>query len=172
MCYKMRTLTKLGVAMTDRDDGRPGEGASASNDGCEPAEQFAALAARLGITRERLFKELASLAFSDMSRIVDWAPGENGLRIKLAKDLDPADRAAVAEIIASASTGRIYRVKLHDKRGALGLLMRCVEIDKPVEDDGEDPFDYIVRELDRRAAESRMADLPSETEQTEETAAR
>jgi hypothetical protein len=166
----MRTLTKLGEAMTDRNTG---DGSLPLDDG--PAEGLVALAARLGITRQRLFEELASIAFSDMSRVVDWAPGEDGLRIKLAKDLEPADRAAIAEIVASASTGRIYRIKLHDKRGALGLLTRCVEMDEmdgPVEDDGEDPFDYIIRELDRRAAQRRMAERASEPDQAEETEAR
>lgn len=185
MCYKMRTLTKLGEAMTDRETGgdlaleegcepaaslvalpdpaRDG-GAPASDDEYEPSKDNLALAARLGITAERVLKELAAIGFSDMSRIVNWAPGDEGLQIKLAKDIDRADRAAIAEIVASASTGRIYRIKLHDKRGALALLTHCVEMAGTVDDNGADIFDSIVRELDRRASKVRTAENSSRPE--------
>ena len=39
-------------------------------------------------------------------------------------DLDEADKAAVAEIIALAKDQKIYRVKMHDKPSALALLLQ------------------------------------------------
>jgi hypothetical protein len=178
----MRTLTKLGVAMSDRFSGRPGDGVSAPHAGPEPADEdnIHEIAASLDITPKRILSELASIAFSDLSRIVEWAPGEDGLRIKLARDLDPRDVSAIAELVASASTGRIYRIKLHDKRGALGLLTRCLDMlpkrnganhDQPAEDDGDDEFDDIVREIDRRVAEKRLARSSSGPAQLEEAEA-
>src|SRR5260370_26983150 len=87
-------------------------------------EEVEARAARLGITAERVLEEYASIAFADLRRIADWGPGEDGLQLKLAKDLNPADAAAIAEIVASASTGRVYRIKLHDKTAVLSALAR------------------------------------------------
>lgn len=180
----MRTLTKLGLAMTDGFPARPDDDAPAVEAEPLTAEALAEAAGRLGITADRVAGEIAAVAFSDLSRIVDWAPGDEGLNIKLAKEIDPRDRAAIAEIVASASTGRIYRIKLHDKRGALDLLVRCAVMlwkmnaqneDEQAADDGEDPVDFIVREIDRLAAEETVApgaQQPVQAEQAENPADR
>jgi hypothetical protein len=162
----MRTLTKLGEAMSDRFPGPAEDDALPAEPGPDASQEIEEIAARLGITVKRVLAEAASLAFSDLSRIVQWAPGDEGLNIKLAEDIDPRDVAAIAEIVASASTGRIYRVKLHDKRGALSLLIRCLDMvpnknarnqDQAADEDGQDPLDSIIREIDRRAAAGAVA---------------
>ena len=173
----MRTLTKLGVAMSDRFSGRPGDGVSAPNAGPEPANEndIHEIAASLDITPKRILSELASIAFSDLSRIVEWAPGEDGLRIKLAKDLDPRDVSAIAELVASASTGRIYRIKLHDKPAVLGAVARhlgmlpalsfALDEDEPTQEEGDGARDRLVLALDRIAVQGAVAHGNPEPEQ-------
>ena len=103
-------------------------------------------AARLGVTPERILEEMRPIAFSDMSRIAEWHAGKDGLQVKPSQELDETDAAAVAEIVASASTGKIYRVKLHDKTPGLVAMARCFGMfpkaataneDEPIQDDVE-----------------------------------
>jgi hypothetical protein len=119
-------------------------------------------AARLGVTPERVLEEMRRIAFSDLSRIAEWHAGEDGLRVKPSKELDEADAAAVAEIVASASTGRIYRIKLHDKTPGLVVIARCIDMfpratahneDETIEDDVESAREQLIMELDRLSAE-------------------
>ncbi len=128
-----------------------------------PVEEVAARAARLGITPERVLEEYARIAFSNLRDIAEWGPGEGGLQVKPSKDLTPAQVAAIAEIVASACTGTVYRIKLHDKKPVLDAIARYLGMlppikpapneEEPTEDEGEDPHDFIIRELDRLAAE-------------------
>src|ERR1051326_858503 len=167
----MRTLTKLGVAMTHRD--RPARRSVRRIRGAPDVEEIETRAARLGITVDRVLQEYARIAFADLRDIVDWQPGEDGLRIKPAADLSPDQAAAIAEIVASASTGRVYRIKLHDKTPVLAAIGRCLRMfpkekpaphdqGQPEEEDGEDPREFLARELARlRAA---RADRPAAAE--------
>ena len=128
-----------------------------------PVEEVAARAARLGITAERVLQEYARIGFADIRQIVEWEPGEDGLKIKPSAKLLDGEAAAIAEIVAQASTGKVYRIKLHDKTPVLGALGRAIGVfpqnrsrageDEATDDDGEDPRDFIIRELDRLAAE-------------------
>jgi hypothetical protein len=114
-------------------------------------------AERLGITPERVLQEYARIAFADIRNIVTWT--NEGMEINLTGD----DAAAVLEIVTSASTQKPYRVKLHDKTPVLGALARCLGMlparqpapnDGDVtDDDGEDPRETLIREIDRLVAQ-------------------
>jgi len=120
-------------------------------------EEVAERAARLGITLDRVLEALAWIAFGDITRVVSW--DTDTLTMTASGDLDEADRAAVAEIIASAKDQKIYRVKMHDKPTALALLLRWLDkLEKMKseasggeqdDDDEEDPREFLIRELTR-----------------------
>ena|SRR5215204_449969 len=162
MCYKIATLDNLGDGMAMPDWHRRRNGTSRPRRA--PVEDIEARAARLGITPERILLEYARLAFSDLSRIATWQPGEDGLDITPSGKLDEADAAAIAEIVASASTGKIYRIKLHDKTPVLGALARCLDMlpkGAPVQSENESTQDEaqaarqrLIATLDRLAAEA------------------
>src|SRR5271156_5042308 len=81
-------------------------------------EDVEARAARLGITAERGLQENARIAFSNMSRIVGW-DNAGKMQAKPSTELSQDDAPAIAEIVASASTSVVYRIKLHDKKPVL-----------------------------------------------------
>ncbi len=125
-------------------------------------EDVVARAARLGITPERVLQEYARIAFSNMRHLAEWGPGEDGMTVKPSSGLDEADVAAVAEIVASASTGKIYRIKLHDKKPVLDAIARHLGMlpktptgpddDELAQEEGEDPRVELERRLARLAA--------------------
>jgi hypothetical protein len=135
-----------------------------STAGAAPVEEIVRRAARLGVTPERVLLEYARLAFSDLRRIADWRPGEDGLQVKPAETLDPADAAAIAEIVAAAASGKVYRIKLHDKAPVLGALARCLDMmpkaagvpkgDEPTQDEIDSARERLIDALDRLAAEA------------------
>jgi len=122
-----------------------------------PLEAVAERAARLGITLERVLQELVRIAYADITRIVSW--DIETLTMTKSDRLDEADRAAIAEIVASAKDKTIYRVKVLDKTPALALLLRWLDKLEKLKgeasngeqdgDDGEDPREFLVRELTR-----------------------
>jgi hypothetical protein len=130
--------------------------------GAPAFEDVEARAARLGITAERVLQEYARLAFSDMSRIVEWDDAGK-MQAKPSTGLSEDDAPAIAEIVASASTNYVYRIKLHDKKpvldalarhlGLLPLLKSVPNEDEPTQDDGESARERLILELDRLAAE-------------------
>ncbi len=115
-------------------------------------------------------REYARIAFADMRKIANWVPGDNGLNVTPSENLLDPEAAAIAEIVAGASSGRVYRIKLHDKTQVLGALARCLRMlparqlapneDDATDDDGEDPHEFLIRELDRLVAQ---ADTGSES---------
>ena len=121
-------------------------------------------AAQLGITPERVLLEMIRVAFSDLSRVADWRTGEDGLQVKNSTELDPDDAAAIAEIVASAATGRIYRIKMHDKTPGLQMIARCLDMfvkaaaaqndDEPTPDEVDRARQRLMDALDRLAAEA------------------
>jgi len=125
-----------------------------------PVEEVEARAARLGITVERVLRELGSIAFADITRIVSWDAEK--LTMTASGKLDKTETAAIAEIVASAKDGKIYRVKNHDKTPALALLLRWFWMleklkrganeNEQTDDDGEDPREFLARELARLRA--------------------
>lgn len=66
----------------------------------------------------RVLAELARLAFSDIGRIAEW--DADGVVLKSNAEVAEADRAAIAELAASAGDkGSSTRIRLHDKQRAL-----------------------------------------------------
>ncbi|MFI4947994.1 MAG: terminase small subunit [Alphaproteobacteria bacterium] len=129
--------------------------------GAPALEDVEARAARLGITAERVLREYARIAFSDMSRIIEWdAAGK--MQAKPSAELSQDDAPAIAEIVASASKNNVYRIKLHDKKPVLDALARHLGLlppsktgshDEEQADQNEDPREFLIREVDRLAAE-------------------
>jgi hypothetical protein len=124
-------------------------------------EDVEARAARLGITPERVLQEYARIAFSDMSRIVGW-DHEGTMQAKPSTGLSEDDAPAIVEIVASARFRLVYRIKLHDKKPVLDALARHLGLLPPLKtgshdeeqlDENEDPREFLIREVDRLAAE-------------------
>jgi terminase small subunit-like protein len=146
--------------MTERDQRFGGGSAHA---GPPAVEEVEARAARLGITPERVLAEYRRIAFASLRDIAEWGPGEDGLRVKLSKDLTPAQVAAIAEIVASASTGKIYRIKMHDKKPVLDAIARYLGMFPPAQaapiennsthTDAENARERLISEFDRLAAQ-------------------
>ncbi len=121
-------------------------------------------AAELEISPERVLLEIMRVAFSDLSRVAHWQTGEDGLQVKKSSELDPADAAAIAEIVASAATGRIYRIKMHEKTPGLLLVARCLGMlakpatvpndSEPTEDEASVARKHLIAALDRLATEA------------------
>jgi Terminase small subunit len=146
----------------------PGSGGDAA---LPVAEDVEARARRLGITAERVLQEYARIAFSNIQDVVEW--DDQGMRVKPSADLSDDTRAAIAEIVASAKTGSIYRVKLYGKKPVLDALARHLGLLPPLKqapdedderlDDGDDPREFLLRELDRLEREQ-AAPADPETE--------
>jgi Terminase small subunit. len=86
-------------------------------------------AERAGISRERVLKELARIAFADIRSLVEWRDEGTGLtkdaktkvlpagvRIRCSGDISDDIAAAISEVVPTSNGPRI---KLHDKRAAL-----------------------------------------------------
>ncbi len=123
-------------------------------------EDVRARAARLGITEERVLQEYARIAFADILHIARL--NADGIMTATPPGDEARDDApAIAEIVASAGKGRVYRIKLHDKKPVLDALARYLgmlppktgphEEDKPEFD--EDPREHFIREVDALRAE-------------------
>lgn len=113
------------------------------------AELLSEAAERVGVNAQRVVAELAKIAFTDLADVADWGVGEvafgfdgdgrqlppeqisDAVMVRYVdapyvkpinrKDLTPAARAAVAEV---ALTKEGFRIKMHDKVGALTQLAR------------------------------------------------
>ena len=93
---------------------------------------MAARATRIGVAADQVVAELARVAFSDIGRVLDW--DDRRVTLRELETLSAADRAAIAEISVLTPTrgSRRVRVRLHDKLGALALLMRHLGLDRAV----------------------------------------
>ena len=146
------------MEMATRHRRRRGHRAAASVAGPPAVEDVEARAARLGITADRVLREYRRIAFANLRHILEWN-GE-GMEVKPSKDLTDDDVAAIAEIVEAAATGKPYRVKLFDKKPALDAIARYLGMlpkpgateDEPTHDEGEDPREFLKRELSRLAA--------------------
>jgi hypothetical protein len=122
-------------------------------------EDIAARAARLGVTPERVLQEYARIAFVDLRHIVEW-DGAGGVHVKSSIELSADDLAAISEIVPGIDPAH-PRVKFYDKKAALDAIARHLgmfplparrhEADVP-DDEGEDPREFLTRELARIAA--------------------
>ncbi len=84
------------------------------------------IALNLGVTQERIVKEYAKIAFSDMGEFSNW--GSDGVSLKSSLDLTKDQTAAVQEVTETTSKdgGGSIKIKLHDKKGALDSLARHI----------------------------------------------
>lgn len=89
-------------------------------------EMLERAAAEAGVSAERVIREFALVAFSDMSDFAVF--GEGGVSLKDAGALTAEQRRAVAEVTQS-STG--VRIKLHSKLEALDKLARWLGLYAP-----------------------------------------
>jgi hypothetical protein len=128
------------------------------------AEDTDADGGRFQITEQRLLRECARIVFADIRNIVGWDADGIMKPAKPADQLAEDDAAAIAEIVGAAKDARIYRVKMHDKKPLLVVLLRYLDTLPPASgadddanpDDGEDPREFLKRELARIAARSRL----------------
>ena len=82
-----------------------------------------ARAERTQVSADRVVLELARIAFSDLTRIVQWGP--KGVKLRPSAELSTGDRATIAKVsetVGRAGGGRTLTVRLHDKLGALVAL--------------------------------------------------
>ena len=79
--------------------------------------------AKLEITRERVLKELARIAFSDLRRVVDFGP--DGVKLKEGSELADDDAVAIESVGQSFNQyGPTVKVKLYSKTDALEKLAK------------------------------------------------
>jgi phage terminase small subunit len=69
---------------------------------------------KYAITQERVLEELAALAFTNQTDLVEWSEGK--VKIKDSAELTPEAKAAITEVIETKAG---VRVKLADKQQAL-----------------------------------------------------
>jgi hypothetical protein len=114
------------------------------------------VAERLGITIEQVLQQYRRIAFTSLHDIVEW--DNAGMKLKT-----DADTTAVIEMVSSASTGRPYRIKLHDKKAVLDALGRAIGVfpkgapapseEQPIDIDAQSARERLIAELDRLADE-------------------
>lgn len=81
--------------------------------------------ARTGITADRVVKEIARVAFSDMRKLMTWGP--SGVSLVPSDRLDDESAAAVSEVSETVTKdGGSLKLKLHNKVEALEKLARHV----------------------------------------------
>jgi phage terminase small subunit len=83
----------------------------------------AQLAAKAGVTAERVVGELARIAFSDFRQFATWGP--DGVRLAASSELTEEDARCIAEVSETITKdGGTVKFKLHDKKGALDSLAK------------------------------------------------
>lgn len=128
---------------------------------------------QLALSPERVFDELASLGFSDMSDIAEIVDGR--LHIKDTAGMSRRARHAIAEITETRNNqGTTIKVRMHDKLGALTQLARALGMnqDKVQIEDNRSAADTInaarERVINARKASGQDADV-AEAEYTDVT---
>lgn len=91
--------------------------------------QMAERASRVGVTQDRVLRELVRLGFGDARKVLRWT--EKGVRLIPSDELDDDAAALVAEV---AETKDGLRIKVHDKLKALNLMGQHLGMWKTVQD--------------------------------------
>ena len=87
------------------------------------AAGMAARSERTQINQDRVLKEYARIAFSNMKDFAEFGPG--GVALKDLANMDEDAARCVAEVSESTSKdGGSIRFKLHDKKGALDSIAK------------------------------------------------
>lgn len=114
-------------------------------------------AAKNEITVERVLREIARLAFSDLRDVINWDQG--GATLHPACELSDDAAAAISEISETTTPrGGTLRVKLHNKVESLEKLARFLDLYAPNKlqltgGDGEAPvrIEIVGRELKEKS---------------------
>ena len=120
---------------------------------------------RLEVTKERITRELAKIAFSDPRHYLTWGPEEkkvvdplsglvigktSGVSLKPSAEIDDDAAGAISEI---GETQSGLKLKLHSKEAALKLLGQELGMFKEqVEHDFTSPLRLLVEAVQREAA--------------------
>jgi phage terminase small subunit len=76
---------------------------------------------RLGLSRERVLREYARIAFANLARIASW--DADGFALAKVEDIEDDDAAAISGIVIGAGDkGAVLRVRFHDKGFAIEAL--------------------------------------------------
>jgi phage terminase small subunit len=77
---------------------------------------------RLHITKGRVLKELAKIAFANVEDIVKW--DNSGVHYSSSQELDRNTTAAISEVTETVTnSGHTLKFKMHDKAKALAALL-------------------------------------------------
>ena len=80
-----------------------------------------AQSARAQISADRVLRELAGVAFTDITRVVEWGPA--GMKLKDLSGLSAEELAGVAHVSQKKTKrGGCIRVRMHDKVKALAQM--------------------------------------------------
>ena len=92
------------------------------------AKKQQSIAEKCGITAEKVLREYALLAFSDMGEMAKW--DANGVSLNSSKDLGEKTKAVmeVSESISGKSEISTVKKKMHDKKGALDALAKHLKL--------------------------------------------
>lgn len=100
-------------------------------------------AKRTEVTADRVVKELARIAFTDMRSYAEWGP--QGVALKNSEELTEDDAAAVTEVSESyGEHGKTLKFKLSHKDSALKMLAQHTGVFDAAMG-GRDPLDDIAR---------------------------
>lgn len=122
-------------------------------------EQSSRVAAAANVTAERVVKELAIVAFSNLKDFVDWNSGS--VTVKSLDDIPEHLHPAIAEItLKDTKDGRDIKVRLHSKMDALaklgdylGMFKKRVELADP---QGRNPFTAALEAMWDKKMEAGM----------------
>jgi len=121
-------------------------------------DEIATRAARLGITPDRVLWEYAAIEFADLRHIFEAAP--DGLRVRPLDKMSDADVAAISEIVPGSDPEH-PRIKFYNRKSALDAIARHLGMfplqprrheEAAPQEEGEDPREFLARELARLAA--------------------
>ena len=77
------------------------------------------------VTAERIIAEYTRIAFSDLREFIAWGP--KGVKFRSSAQLTDDQARCVAEVAETVTQhGGSRKFKLHDKKGALDSLVRCM----------------------------------------------
>lgn len=93
---------------------------------------------RTGITADRVLREIARIAFSDLRDVMFWGP--NGVVMRDSSEITSDQSAAIAEVSHTVSlSGGSVKVKMHSKTDALEKLCKHLGLYAPERKTLENP---------------------------------
>lgn len=125
---------------------------------------------RYVISRDRVMAELATMGFSSMEDYL--VPNEDGELVLSLKNLTPRQLAALSEVTVEtyvegrgkdARTVKRTKIKLHDKKASLALLMQANGWDEPEPDTPAGQVDTLKRARVRAEMLRLLADMAKPT---------